>query len=908
MKKTLLLLAVSMLLAQALPAQWIVNRFETSVNDSTWTITKNSAAKKWYLRMSDTTASYEGSKALRTVWKVDDADSYGGNDGFEFKKPRAKDSSFFAKNNRWLYKDSTYFNFSGAKYISLWFNNVKKSSVGGGAVQMRLKLHEAGGNSTYWGGGVSDVEDWYAQSANVFDTTAGWKQLIFPLKDNGTGGPNDQGFTFPGWSGTANNSTLDLDKIIGYTIEWTCGKLGGAGADSGTANGEILWDKLQLLGDNYTPIYTFNNFTADTASFAKGSNDAGGLTFAEEKVDTLISPSALSVAYKVNIAQTWGGYANFVYKYPAGTFMQDLSGNTCLLFYVKVVEPLKSSSGTIDNVMSLRITLQEGAVGDVGATTGDQWYSRARVILDSNAVGLGWQMVQFPLKALPGDWGAFGAAPYAGFYAVTGSDGVMNLNKIKQLKIEFSASRDASQPYAADLIHSGRVLISDMVPVGTRSTDTTAPAMVTGVMATPGSYNNIVTWTDVPLEPLSKYDVYFSEATFTKTTDKGVENLPPFGQPLGTQVLNHPLRAPLTDQNITYYYGVTATDAAGNTNQPAVIAPVTNKALGVPIIALAPPTNITIDGITSDWTASTIKPFILNPFRTPAQGHFAPNGTCRDSVDLSAKIYMAIDSKNLYVMFDVADDTVLVDTSGSSWLQDSPDMFIGLYDWRGPKHGGYARGATPDYHLRFSLNKIVDDHLGKTLLLPSAGNYVWRKKTSGGYVVEAKIPFDQFKALSTDSLFVPKEGMRIPIDFAINDRDKDVAGQARDCILAYSYLNDDNSHLDSWRWVHTWIGAKWVTGVQDQSAGVVEAYALSQNYPNPFNPTTNINYQLPHAGLVTIKMFDVLGREVMTVVNGVQEAGKHIVQIDGSHISSGMYFYRLESGSFTSVKKMMLLK
>lgn len=908
MKKTLLLLAVSLLLVQALPAQWIVNRFDTSVKDSMWTITKNSAAKKWYLRMSDTTAFFEGSKALRTVWKVDDADSYGGNDGFEFKKPRAKDSSFFAKNNRWLYKDSTYFNFSGAKYISLWFNNVTKSSVGGGAVQMRLKLHEAGGNSTYWGGGVSDVEDWYSQSANVFDTTPGWKQLVIPLKDNGTGAPNDQGFTFPGWSGTANNSTLDLDKIIGYTIEWTCNKLGGAGADSGTANGEILWDKLQLLGDNYAPVYTFNNFTADTANFTKtiGFNDGGGMKFAEEKVDTLISPSAMSVAYTVNISQTWGGYANFLYNYPAGTFMQDLSANNFLLLYVKVIDPLTSSSGTIDNDMSLRISLREGALTDASGT-GDEWYSRAQVKLDSSALKLGWQMVQFPLKALPGSWGEFSAAPYAGFYAVNGSDGVMNMNKIKQFKIEFSASRDATQPYSASLKHTGKVLLSDFVPVGTHSTDTTGPEMVTGVMATPASYNNIITWTDVPLEPSSKYDVYFSEALFTKTTDKGVENLPPFGQPLGTQLLNHPLRAPLTDQNITYYYGVTATDAVGNTNKPAVITPVTNKAQGVPIIALAPPTNITIDGITSDWTASTITPFVLNPFRTIKQGHFAPNGACKDSLDLSVKAYMAIDSKNLYVLFDVTDDTVSVDTNANSWEQDAPDMFIGLYDWRGPKHGGYARGATPDYHLRFSQNKILVDNLSSaTLLLPSTGSYVWRKKTSGGYVVEAKIPFARFKEISAaDSLFVPKEGMRLPLDFEINDRDGLVG---RDCMLCYSYLNDDNSYQDMWRWVHTWVGAKWVTGVQDQSAGVVEAYALSQNYPNPFNPTTNINYQLPHAGLVTMKMFDVLGREVMTVVNGLMEAGKHTVQIDGSRLSSGMYFYRLESGSFTSVKKMMLLK
>ena len=909
MKKTLLLLAVSMLLVQALPAQWIVNRFESSVKDSMWATYVTAGATKQYQYMSDTLAGVEGTHALNVSYRVHTTQSWGGFNQINFYLPSSKDTTYYAKHNRNIYKDSVYMNFSGAKYISIWFNNLEKASVPGGMLQFRLELFEAGGKADYWND-QSQHEEWYSQSANVFDTTPGWRQLIIPLVDRGTGpAPNDQGFSNPQWSGTLNNGTFDMDKIIGYSLVWTANLIGGSGIDSATVKGRIMFDKLQLLGDNYKPIYTFNNFTADTANFTKNIGfwgAQGGIKFAEEKVDTLISPSALSVAYKVNISESWGGYANFLYNYPAGSFMQDLSGNNFLLFYVKVLDPLKSSSGIIQNVMSMRLSLREGAIGDASGT-GDEWYSRARVILDSNAVGLGWQMVQFPLKMMPGSWGEFAAAPYAGFYAVNGSDGVMNLNKIKALKIEFSASKDAGEPNAADLIHSGRILISTLVPAGTHSTDTTAPAMVTGVMATPGSFTNLVTWTDVPSEPSSKYDAYFSESTFTKVTDKGVENLPPFGVPLGTQLLNHPLRAPLTDQNITYYYGVTATDAVGNTNKPAVIGPVTNKAQGVPIIALAPPTNITIDGITSDWTASTITPFILNPFRTIKQGHFAPNGACKDSLDLSVKAYLAIDSKNLYVLFDVTDDTVSVDTNANSWEQDAPDMFIGLYDWRGPKHGGYARGATPDYHLRFSQNKILVDNLSSAIvLLPSAGSYVWRKKTSGGYVVEAKIPFARFKEISpSDSLFVPKEGMRLPLDFEINDRDGLVG---RDCMLCYSYLNDDNSYQDMWRWVHTWVGTKWVTGVEDKSAGVVEAYALSQNYPNPFNPTTNINYQIPHAGLVTMKMFDILGREVMTVVNGMQEAGKHIVQIDGSRLSSGMYFYRLESGSFTSVKKMMLLK
>jgi hypothetical protein len=403
--------------------------------------------------------------------------------------------------------------------------------------------------------------------------------------------------------------------------------------------------------------------------------------------------------------------------------------------------------------------------------------------------------------------------------------------------------------------------------------------------------------------------VFFSENTFTKTSDKGVENLPPFGLPLGTQLANHPLRAPLTDQNITYYYGVTATDNVGNTNQPTVVGPITNKAQGVPIIALAPPTNITIDGLMTDWTASTITPFVINSFRNPKIGHMNPNGVCRDSLDLSAKMYFAIDSKNLYLGFDVTDDTVAVDTTKNDWEQDAPDVFLGLYDWRGPKHGGYAAGATPDYHFRFAMNYIKIDNRGKVLMYPSAGNYVWRKKTSGGYVVEAKIPFALFKStFPGDSLFVPREGMRIPFDVEINDRDGKAASDYRDGMLCYSYLNNDNSYQDSWRWVHTWIGTKWVVGVSNNSVGAVGTYALSQNYPNPFNPTTTINFQIPKTDLVTMKLYDVLGREVMTLVNGVMEKGSHSTEVNASRLASGVYIYRMESGSFTQVRKMMFLK
>ena len=88
----------------------------------------------------------------------------------------------------------------------------------------------------------------------------------------------------------------------------------------------------------------------------------------------------------------------------------------------------------------------------------------------------------------------------------------------------------------------------------------------------------------------------------------------------------------------------------------------------------------------------------------------------------------------------------------------------------------------------------------------------------------------------------------------------------------------------------------------------VNSFELGQNYPNPFNPSTKIDYTISERSAVTLKVYDVLGNEVASLVNATQEAGKHTVNFDASKLSSGLYIYTLSAGNFTSSKKMMLLK
>jgi hypothetical protein len=98
-----------------------------------------------------------------------------------------------------------------------------------------------------------------------------------------------------------------------------------------------------------------------------------------------------------------------------------------------------------------------------------------------------------------------------------------------------------------------------------------------------------------------------------------------------------------------------------------------------------------------------------------------------------------------------------------------------------------------------------------------------------------------------------------------------------------------------------------IVGVEDDEVAPV-TFALEQNYPNPFNPATTIKFSLPERADVSLKVYDMLGREVAELINGVTEAGQHEVDFNATDLASGMYVYTIKAGEFTSSKKMMLLK
>ena len=897
-------------------AQLKLNTFDTAVADSQFVVGYNVSASDTdphpYHHMFDDAASkVEGGASLRSEWRVHTTESWGGFNTISYTVPTKTQHSYYNEKYRALYGDSTYIAWGAGGHLSLWYNNVVPSNGAGDVVQMRFHIYDAGGASKYYTGDSADYEVYYFQSAvPTNNTTPGWHELIIPLVDQGTIAPNASGFSNPGWAGKPNNGKLDWDNIIGYVIEWTSGK-----ALNDTASGILAYDDLRLEGigskTGYEALYRFNNYTTNVVDFASGwGNDASAIAFTEETVDTLMGSSVMAWDWSIQVAQSWGGGVNKEYNLPASTYFADLSSKQELQLYVKVVKPITSTKGAIQNKITLRFVLFDYSNG-----AKEEWYTVAPIRMDSAALQMGWQMVRMPL-----DWiqsNAWGDLKKGRFNTPNGpKDNILGLDKVGGYKLEFSCSADPGEPSGdPTLVYSGKVLFSALVPSGVRQTDHTPPAAVTGVQVTPATNQNILTWTDVPGEVGATYATLVSPTSFTLADDPFVENIPgpsSLSIPTATQINTHVLRAPVTDQQVQLYYGVTATDNVGNTNNPAVVGPITNTAKGVPTFSLSPPSSFVADGDLSEWLG--IPPLILSVAGASPTAYAAPNSKIDGDADLKVTAYLAMDATYLYVAFDVVDNVISIDTTVSqSWFQDSPDMFIGLYDWRGHRHGGYQHGTAPDYHLRFSLNKvIIDNASGATLVAPGPDYLFNLKQLETGYTVEARIPWTRFQAVvPADSVFHPVEGMRIPIDFEINDNDTPGSNQAREGQMDYSPYANGTSYADVWRWTYTWVGTKATVGVNDRPT-VANVYDLKQNYPNPFNPSTQIRYSLEKAGNVSIKVFDVLGREVATLVNENQNPGDHAVSFNSASIrgglSSGVYFYRIESGSFLDVKKMMLLK
>jgi hypothetical protein len=183
-------------------------------------------------------------------------------------------------------------------------------------------------------------------------------------------------------------------------------------------------------------------------------------------------------------------------------------------------------------------------------------------------------------------------------------------------------------------------------------------------------------------------------------------------------------------------------------------------------------------------------------------------------------------------------------------------------------------------------------------------NYTWTEWKALGFDTHSMIIDPSFK--DTINL-VPSIGLEYGTDLGLNWKD----GLSIDAIWG---INDPEITPQGTIWQ---VGARIAVGdetdvpINKSGEAIPKQITLDQNYPNPFNPNTVISYQLPGVGtqyIVSLKIYDVLGRETALLVNEKQNAGTHQIQWNAKGMASGIYIYRLNAGSFSAVKKLMLLK
>ena len=227
---------------------------------------------------------------------------------------------------------------------------------------------------------------------------------------------------------------------------------------------------------------------------------------------------------------------------------------------------------------------------------------------------------------------------------------------------------------------------------------------------------------------------------------------------------------------------------------------------------------------------------------------------------------------------------------------------VARFDSNGTKDSTFGTNGTVRAYI-IGSDSISDR--AYSAAIQSDGKIVVGGGSSSGLLGQSSFAIARFDSNGTkDSTFGTNGTVTTTFgsDINVSDAAMSIALQTDGKILAggYSQIN-----------ATVFVLARYLTS---NSTGINEAkslpksFALEQNYPNPFNPSTTINYSIPKSGLVTIKVYDILGREVTTLVNEEKNAGNYNVEFNASRLASGIYLYRMSAGSFEETKKLILIK
>jgi len=327
------------------------------------------------------------------------------------------------------------------------------------------------------------------------------------------------------------------------------------------------------------------------------------------------------------------------------------------------------------------------------------------------------------------------------------------------------------------------------------------------------------------------------------------------------------------------------------------------------------PFYIRVDGVKDPFFYSLTKP--TDGYLQLKAYAWNDNGKPDDDADLSAKIWTAWDDECYYVYEEVKDDTISM-SGAFTWNNDGMEL---KFD------------PVPDDSTQTSvvgLQMTAKDTTGGAVAADFPGT-VFRKTVTGGYVLQAAIPWSSI-VNGDESVDV---GVGNVFGAALQNHDNDNPNGVRDGSVQWAaFLTDKVWNNAKYLGTVTFLSGnklKYVaknnmTGKTDHNvpydgdpdyvrpSGLNETkpiaykFSLKQNYPNPFNPMTTIAYSIEKATDVRLTVYDVLGREVATLVNEAKKPGMYQVHFDASRFASGIYLYRIQAGSFVKTHKMMLLK
>lgn len=735
---------------------------------------------------------------------------------------------------------------------------VGKSGVNGAdfeAIQYMVYLPQGTPDSLYF-------------SVYIPDNSWSWAENVYYCKDI----PKEK--WFPVYANfnvaAASNSGWQLSKgaFAQVGLEFKADLLKGADT---TWTGKVLIDNVNLIGSNVAQkwvVADFQSTQAGVQGFSKWyGNSMTSLTRAD--VD---GKGVLKMTVDLTTSEHKAAISKSSVRFYSDTLKKAGTAVTMDIFLPADYAPVGGQVGLIVNG-------NEGGWNetkyDISATDG-------------------------PTAVVPGKW-------------VTLTADLSALISAGSIKDPTLAGTVGVQLYQADGTYKGDILFDNLTIVGIPEpiAPVSTPMLTAVVKSRPllginSSYDYAsFAWEDNKLGT-ETYNIYASATPITDIKAAGVTKI--VGDiPHGMGKYGY---RPWTADGATktYYFAITAFDGVKETalldqGKVGPLTLTTSKAFTLKYVKDFGK-KFVLDGLDDEFAAYKADMII------PEGGNYEADTTKKwtaSNTDMNFKVTMLIDDKYLYISADVTDDDLRDAPAQQAWEGDALEFYWGFYDASNlyTPHAKNYENSKGDW--RFGFNALGNTTLagGASTTIKGVESTVYPKFTGDGYIIESRIELD---SLAANGKFQMVPNMLMPFRIDANDWDPTKGDTQRSLIVQAGSGAPDTD--ENWKRPDSWAYLKlsdFTTGVEDKSS-LPSVYALYNNYPNPFNPSTVIKFDLPKASNVTLKIYDVIGREVQTLVNKDMAAGTHMVDFNASRLSSGIYFYKIEAGNFVQTKKMILIK